>query len=415
MDWKYYRKHVDELAEALKKRHTQIDFTEYQEKLQDYYRLIQETEALQKERNTRSKQGPKDPESIASLKALSQNLKQKLEEQRQVNDFIHEFELSIPNIPHESVPLGRDESDNQVVRQWGEIPQHDFSIKDHVALCQEGMSFKQGAKLSGARFAVLKGTVAKLHRVLAQMMVDLHVNEHGYEEVNVPHLVHHDSLRGTGQLPKFEEDLFLIKDSSFGLIPTAEVPLANLLRDTIVSPEDLPKKWVAHSLCFRSEAGSYGKDTHGFIRMHQFEKVELVQATDPLLSYQAQEDMVNAAEKVLQLLELPHRVIELCTGDLGFSATKTFDIEVWVPTQEQYREISSVSNCEDFQAGRIKARIKNTEGDNRLCHTLNGSALAVGRTLVALLENHQQADGSLYLPPVLRPYFAGEDSISYVK
>jgi seryl-tRNA synthetase len=323
--------------------------------------------------------------------------------------------LGIPNLLHDSVPEGRDESANQEVRRWGEPRKFDFTPKDHVELGEKlgGLDFETAAKISGARFSVMKGGVARLHRALAQFMLDSHTREHGYTELYVPYLVLGSSLQGTGQLPKFEADLFRVQsEQGFFLIPTAEVPVTNLVRDSIVDPKNLPMKFVAHTPCFRSEAGAAGKDTKGLIRQHQFEKVELVHISKPADSYAALEELTGNAEKILQKLELPYRVVALCAGDIGFGSAKTYDIEVWLPGQDKYREISSCSNCEAFQARRMQARWRNPEtGKPEPLHTLNGSGVAVGRALVAVLENYQNADGTITVPAVLRPYLGGSDRI----
>jgi seryl-tRNA synthetase len=323
--------------------------------------------------------------------------------------------LGIPNLLHESVPEGRDESANKEVRRWGEPKKFAFTPKDHVELGEKlgGLDFESAAKISGARFSVMKGGVARLHRALAQFMLDLHTREHGYTEVYVPYLVLGQALQGTGQLPKFEQDLFRVQgEQGFFLIPTAEVPVTNLVRDSIVEAAKLPLKFTAHTPCFRSEAGAAGKDTRGLIRQHQFEKVELVHIVKPADSYAALEELVGNAEKVLQKLELPYRVVALCAGDIGFGSAKTYDIEVWLPGQGKYREISSCSNCEAFQARRMQARWRNPEtGKPEPLHTLNGSGLAVGRTLVAVLENYQNTDGSVTVPAALRPYLGGIEKL----
>jgi seryl-tRNA synthetase len=326
------------------------------------------------------------------------------------------WQLGLPNLLHESVPEGRDESANQEVRRWGEPRQFDFKPKDHVELGEKlgGVDFESAAKISGARFAVMKGGVARLQRALAQFMLDLHTREHGYTEIYAPYLVQSQALLGTGQLPKFEQDLFRVQgEQGFFLIPTAEVPVTNLVRDSIVEAKTLPLKFVAHTPCFRSEAGAAGKDTRGLIRQHQFEKVELVHVVRPADSYAALEELTSHAETVLRKLELPHRVVALCAGDVGFGSAKTYDIEVWLPGQEKYREISSCSNCEAFQARRMQARWRNPEsGKPEPLHTLNGSGVAVGRALVAVLENYQNADGSVTVPTVLRPYIGGIDKLT---
>jgi seryl-tRNA synthetase len=326
------------------------------------------------------------------------------------------WQLGLPNLLHESVPEGRDESANQEVRRWGEPRKFDFKPKDHVELGEKlgGVDFESAAKISGARFAVMKGGVARLQRALAQFMLDLHTREHGYTEIYAPYLVQSQALLGTGQLPKFEQDLFRVQgEQGFFLIPTAEVPVTNLVRDSIVEAKTLPQRFVAHTPCFRSEAGAAGKDTRGLIRQHQFEKVELVHIVRPADSYAALEELTSHAETVLRKLELPHRVVALCAGDVGFGSAKTYDIEVWLPGQDKYREISSCSNCEAFQARRMQARWRNPEsGKPEPLHTLNGSGVAVGRALVAVLENYQNADGSVTVPAVLRPYMGGIDKLT---
>ena len=352
---------------------------------------------------------------VAQIKALQEQLNQDLP---RVQAALDDLLLRIPNLPHSSVPVGKDETENVEVRKVGTPRSFDFEVKDHVDLgAALGLDFEKAAELSGARFGLMKGKVARLHRALAQFMLDTHTQQHGYTECYTPYIVSDAALLGTGQLPKFAEDLFHVtrggdesKLSQY-LIPTAEVTLTNIVRDTIVAEKDLPLKFTAHSPCFRSEAGSHGKDTRGLIRQHQFDKVEMVQVVQPENSYAALEEMVSHAENILKLLELPYRVITLCTGDMGFGAAKTYDLEVWVPAQNTYREISSCSNCEDFQARRMKARFKGEDGKNRLLHTLNGSGLAVGRTLVAVLENHQNADGSINIPPALRPYLGGLEKL----
>ena len=352
---------------------------------------------------------------VAQVKALQEQLNQDLP---QIQAALDDLLLRIPNLPHTSVPVGKDETENVEVRKVGTPKTFDFAVKDHVDLgAALGLDLEKAAELSGARFSLMKGKVARLHRALAQFMLDTHTQQHGYTECYTPYIVSDAALLGTGQLPKFAEDLFHVtrggdesKLSQY-LIPTAEVTLTNIVRDEIVAEKDLPLKFTAHSPCFRSEAGSHGKDTRGLIRQHQFDKVEMVQVVQPENSYAALEEMVSHAENILKLLELPYRVITLCTGDMGFGAAKTYDLEVWVPAQNTYREISSCSNCEDFQARRMKARFKGEDGKNRLLHTLNGSGLAVGRTLVAVLENHQNADGSINIPQALRPYLGGLEKL----
>ena len=387
-----------------------------------------QTEALQAARNSTSKQigqlkgQGKHAEADAAMAEVAQ-IKSRLEqteaEYQAVQAELDEWLLGIPNLPHESVPVGKDETDNVEVRKVGAPRDFDFEVKDHVDLgAPLGLDFETGAALSGARFTVMKGQIARLHRALAQFMLDTHTLQHGYLEHYTPYIVNDSTLLGTGQLPKFGEDLFHVtrggdesKLTQY-LIPTAEVTLTNTVRERILAAAELPLKLTAHSPCFRSEAGAYGKDVRGLIRQHQFDKVEMVQIVRPEQSYDALEEMVGHAEKILQLLELPYRVITLCTGDMGFGATKTYDLEVWVPAQHTYREISSCSNCEDFQARRMKARFKDEEGKNRLLHTLNGSGLAVGRTLVAVLENHQNADGSINIPAALQPYLGGVQKLA---
>ena len=352
---------------------------------------------------------------VAQVKTLQEQLNQDLP---RIQAALDDLLLRIPNLPHSSVPVGKDETENVEVRKVGTPKTFDFEVKDHVDLgAALGLDFEKAAELSGARFSLMKGKVARLHRALAQFMLDTHTQQHGYTECYTPYIVSDAALLGTGQLPKFAEDLFHVtrggdesKLSQY-LIPTAEVTLTNIVRDEIVAEKDLPLKFTAHSPCFRSEAGSHGKDTRGLIRQHQFDKVEMVQVVQPENSYAALEEMVSHAENILKLLELPYRVITLCTGDMGFGAAKTYDLEVWVPAQNTYREISSCSNCEDFQARRMKARFKGEDGKNRLLHTLNGSGLAVGRTLVAVLENHQNADGSINIPQALRPYLGGLEKL----
>ena len=387
-----------------------------------------QTEALQAARNSTSKQigqlkgQGKHAEADAAMAEVAQ-IKSRLEqteaEYQAVQAELDEWLLGIPNLPHESVPVGKDETDNVEVRKVGTPRTFDFEVKDHVDLgAPLGLDFETGAALSGARFTVMKGQIARLHRALAQFMLDTHTLQHGYLEHYTPYIVNDSTLLGTGQLPKFGEDLFHVtrggdesKLTQY-LIPTAEVTLTNTVRERILAAAELPLKLTAHSPCFRSEAGAYGKDVRGLIRQHQFDKVEMVQIVRPEQSYDALEEMVGHAEKILQLLELPYRVITLCTGDMGFGATKTYDLEVWVPAQHTYREISSCSNCEDFQARRMRARFKDEEGKNRLLHTLNGSGLAVGRTLVAVLENHQNADGSINIPAALQPYLGGVQKLA---
>ena len=387
-------------------------------------RLSTETQELQNLRNTRSKaigQTKARGEDIAPLMAevagIGDRLKANEQALGEVQCKLAGIALSIPNIPHESVPLGRDEHDNEEITRWGVVRTFDFPVKDHVELGERHgwLDGDAGAKLSGARFTVLRGQLAHLHRALGQFMLDLHTAEHGYLECNVPVIVNAESMQGTGQLPKFADDLFAteVNETRRYLIPTAEVPLTNLLRDTIQDADALPLRMTAHTLCFRAEAGSYGRDTRGMIRQHQFEKVEMVQISRAADSYTQLDELVGHAETVLQKLGLPYRKLLLCTGDMGFGATKTYDLEVWLPSQQTYREISSCSNCEDFQARRLQARVRNPEtGKPELVHTLNGSGLAIGRTLIAVMENNQNADGSITIPEALRPYMAGLDRIA---
>lgn len=378
------------------------------------------TEQLQAERNSSAKsigQAKARGEDIAPLLAAVEQMGSDLDSAKQelagIQEQLDDILLGVPNIPHESVPVGADEDANVEVRRWGEPTAFGFPIKDHVELGEQlgQLDFANAAKLSGARFAVMRGGIARLHRALAQFMLNMHTSEHAYQEHYTPYLVQAAALQGTGQLPKFEEDLFRIEreeQAPLYLIPTAEVSLTNLVAGEILDADQLPMKWVAHSPCFRSEAGASGRDTRGMIRQHQFDKVELVQIVHPEQSFAALEELTGHAEKILQALGLPYRVMALCTGDMGFSASKTYDLEVWVPSQDKYREISSCSNCTDFQARRMQARFRNpATGKPELVHTLNGSGLAVGRTLVAVLENYQQEDGSIRVPEVLIPYMGG--------
>lgn len=427
LDPSLLRQKLAETAEALRATRGFVIDVPALEALEAQRKQVQvETENLQKQRNELAKRigmakskGESVDEIMAQAAAIPAQLKANEEALGQVQAEIATISLRIPNIPHESVPAGVDESGNVEVRRWGVPKTFDFAVKDHVDLGARDrmLDAEAGAKIAGARFTVLKGGLARLHRALAQFMLDLHTTQHGYLEVNVPHLVLRSAMQGTGQLPKFEDDLFAIKSDAENvaterfLIPTSEVPLSNLVADEILDEASLPMQMTAHSLCFRAEAGSAGRDTRGMIRQHQFEKVELVHIAKPDQSYAQLELMVGHAEKVLQLLELPYRVMALCAGDMGFSATKTYDIEVWLPGQDSYREISSCSNCESFQARRMQARFRNAAGKPELVHTLNGSGLAVGRTMVALMENHQQADGSISIPVALQSYLAGKTRI----
>ena len=421
LDPRLLRQDLEQTAARLATRGFSLD-VDYLAQLESCRKTLQvKTQDLQSQRNSRSRtigQAKAKGEDIEPLLAevadLGDALKQAEADLRALQDELNDIQLGIPNLPHESVPVGEDENDNLEVRRWGELRDFGFEPRDHVDLGGSLLSFDLAAKLTGARFAVMSGPLARLHRALAQFMLDLHTREHGYREVMVPFMVNRDTLRGTGQLPKFGEDLFGIQgEQGYYLIPTAEVPVTNLVRDVIVDAAELPLKYVCHSPCFRSEAGSHGKDVRGMIRQHQFEKVELVHIVKPDESYQALEELTANAERVLQLLHLPYRTVILCTGDMGFGAAKTYDIEVWLPGQSKYREISSCSNCEAFQARRMQARWRNPDtGKPELAHTLNGSGLAVGRTLIAVMENYQQADGSIQVPKVLKPYMGGLGSIA---
>ncbi len=391
------------------------------------------TEELQASRNALSKQigqlkakGAAGQAEVDAVMAQTADIKSELEASAArlegIQADMQAMLLNVPNLPHESVPVGKDEHANVVVRSWGTPKAMDFTIKDHVDVGEPlGLDFDMGVKLSGARFTVMKGPMARLHRAIAQFMLDVQTQEHGYTECYTPYIVNAETLRGTGQLPKFEEDLFAAKKggqdaqtadaAALYLIPTSEVTLTNFVRDTVLAENQLPMKLTAHTACFRSEAGSYGRDTRGLIRQHQFDKVEMVQIVHPDHSYDALDEMTGHAEAILQKLGLPYRVMSLCSGDMGFGAAKTYDLEVWLPAQNTYREISSCSNCEGFQSRRLQARFKTAQGKNELVHTLNGSGLAVGRTLVAVLENYQNADGSVTVPEALRPYMGGLASL----
>jgi seryl-tRNA synthetase len=420
LDPKWLRTEPEKLAALLNKKHFSLDIAQVNALDVRRRELQQETEKLQNERNVRSKligQAKASGQDVAPLMADVATLGTSLEENKkalaEVQDAFNDLLMRIPNVPQECVPDGLDEHGNVELRRWGSARQFDFEIKDHVALGEalDALDFQAATKLTGARFVVLHGSTARLHRALIQFMLDLHTREHAYQEVYVPYIVNRESLLGTGQLPKFAEDLFRLEgDNEYYLIPTAEVPVTNLVRDTIVPAEKMPLKFVCHTPCFRSEAGSYGRDTRGMIRQHQFEKVELVQMVRPEDSDAALEALTSHAEKVLQLLGLPYRAMLLCGGDMGFSAARTIDLEVWLPSQNCYREISSCSTFEDYQARRMQARWRNPEtGKPELLHTLNGSGLAIGRTLVAILENFQNADGSITIPQVLRGYMGGMD------
>ncbi len=418
IDPQLIRNDLDNVAKQLAKRGFVLDTARLSE-LEAKRKSVQvETEALQAERNARSKSIGKakaSGEDIAPLLAevadMGDRLKAGEARLAEIQTVLDEMLQGVPNIPHADVPEGRDEADNVEIRRWGEATTFDFEPKDHVDLgvTLGGMDFETGSKITGSRFTVMSGAIARLHRALTQFMLDLHTGDHGYTETYVPYMVNADSLYGTGNLPKFAEDLFKLEgEQEYYLIPTAEVPVTNIVRDVIIDADEMPRKFVCHTPCFRSEAGSYGKDTRGLIRQHQFEKVELVQVVKPQASDAALESLTNCAEQVLQRLGLPYRVVILCGGDIGFSSTKTYDLEVWLPGQQKYREISSCSNFGSFQARRMQARWRNPESKKpELVHTVNGSGLAVGRTLVAVMENYQDAEGRVHLPKVLHPYMGG--------
>jgi len=423
LDPKFLRNELTETAARLAQRGFTLDVSRLTALEEQRRQLQVATQELQNQRNTKSKaigQAKGRGEDITPLLAEVDGLGAQLDAAKHKLDAVlaevEQIALTVPNLADSSVPLGKDENENVEVRRFGEPRQFEFEVKDHVALGEaldKGLDFESAVKIAGSRFVVMRGKIARLHRALTQFMLDLHSTEHGYTELYVPYLVNHTSLYGTGQLPKFGADLFHTQPATeegqgMALIPTAEVPVTNLARDTIFDASELPVKYTAHTPCFRSEAGSYGRDTRGLIRQHQFDKVELVQLVQPEHSMQALEELTGHAEKVLQLLGLPYRVMLLCTGDMGFGSSKTFDLEVWLPAQNTYREISSCSNMGDFQARRMQARYRSTDMKKpELIHTLNGSALAVGRTLVAILENYQQADGSIEVPQVLRSYMGG--------
>jgi seryl-tRNA synthetase len=424
LDIQLLRKDVALVAERLAARGFHLDAARF-DALEAERKVIQtRTQEAQSRRNSLSKQigmlkgkGEDTTAVMDEVAGLGDELKQMEARLAALQTEINDFLMGVPNLPHESVAVGKDETANVEVSRWGTPKAFDFAVRDHVDI-GEGLGqldFAAAVKITGSRFCVMKGPLARLHRALAQFMLDVHTREHGYTEVYVPYLVNEDSMRGTGQLPKFEEDLFHVPRTDaekLYLIPTAEVPVTNLLRDEIVAAESLPLKFVAHTPCFRSEAGSYGRDTRGMIRQHQFDKVELVQMVKPEDSYAALESLTGHAETILQQLGLPYRKMALCSGDMGFSAAKTYDLEVWLPAQNTYREISSCSNFEAFQARRMQARFKVGQGKPELLHTLNGSGLAVGRTLVAILENYQNADGSVTVPEVLRPWMGGLDRLT---
>jgi seryl-tRNA synthetase len=422
LDIQALRNNLDDIVTLLAKRGFRFDAEKFTA-LEAERKIVQtRTQELQAKRNNTSKQigiAKSKGEDVAAIMADVAGLAEQLKaDELRLTELQAELQallLMVPNTPHDSVPVGKSEEDNIEVRKVGTPRVFDFEIKDHTDVgAPLGLDFDTGAKLSGARFTLMRGQMAKLHRALAQYMLDTQTDQHGYTECYTPYLVNAETLLGTGQLPKFEEDLFSLahNDSKLYLIPTSEVTLTNTVRDEIVALEDLPIKLTAHTPCFRSEAGSHGRDTKGMIRQHQFDKVEMVQIVHPEQSEAALEEMVGHAENILKALELPYRVVALCTGDMGFGAAKTYDLEVWLPAQNTYREISSVSNCEAFQARRLQARFRNAQGKPELVHTLNGSGLAVGRTLVAVLENNQQADGSVTIPTVLQSYMGGKKSIS---
>jgi len=422
LDIQALRNDLDAVVAQLKKRGFELDAAKFSALEQERKTVQTRTQDLQAKRNNTSKQigmakakGEDVSAIMAEVAGLGDQLKADEARLGELQKELQDMLLNVPNLPHESVPQGKSEEDNVEVRRIGTPRVFDFEIKDHADVgAPLGLDFDTGAKLSGARFTLMRGQIAKLHRALAQFMLDTQTEHHGYTECYTPYMVNAESLIGTGQLPKFEEDLFSLNhnDSKLYLIPTSEVTLTNTVRDEIVPLEALPIKLTAHTPCFRSEAGSYGRDTKGMIRQHQFDKVEMVQIVHPDHSYEALEQMVGHAENILKALELPYRVVSLCTGDMGFGAAKTYDLEVWLPAQNTYREISSVSNCEAFQARRLQARFRNENGKPELVHTLNGSGLAVGRTLVAVLENYQQADGSVKVPQVLRAYM---NNLEYIK
>lgn len=423
LDIQLLRADIDGVAARLKARGFDLDVAEFNTLEADRKAVQTRTQELQASRNSLSKsigiaksKGEDTAPIMAQVAGLGDELKAAEEKLAYIQTRMFDLLAGVPNVPHESVPAGKDSDENVEVSRWGKPRNFEFEVKDHVDVgAALGLDLEAGAKLSGARFSVMKGGIARLHRALAQFMLDIHTREHGYTEVYVPYMVNADSMHGTGQLPKFEEDLFATfknTEEKLYLIPTAEVPVTNLVRDEILAAEALPMKYVAHTPCFRSEAGSYGRDTRGMIRQHQFDKVELVQIVKPEDSYAAHEELTGHAEKILQRLELPYRKMLLCSGDMGFGSAKTYDLEVWLPAQDTYREISSCSNFEGFQARRMQARFRGEKGKPELVHTLNGSGLAVGRTLVAILENYQNADGSVTIPDALRPWMGGIDRLT---
>ena len=422
LDIQLLRKDIDSVATRLQSRGFTLDVNAFNQLEAERKAIQVQTEDLQAQRNKLSKEiGVRKAQKLsaddimAQVTGIGDTLKSSALRLEAIQIQMRDLLMNIPNLPHESVPTGADESDNVEIARWGDVPSFDFEIKDHVSL-GEGLGqldFDMASKITGSRFSFMRGGLAKLHRALAQLMLDTHTSAHGYTECYTPYMVNADSLYGTGQLPKFKDDMFWVtkggdeEQRELYLISTSEIPLTNTVRDVILEAKQLPLKLTAHTPCFRSEAGSGGRDTRGMIRQHQFDKVEMVQIVHPENSYEALEEMRAHAEKILQLLELPYRVVALCTGDMGFGAAKTYDLEVWIPTQNTYREISSVSNCEAFQAQRMQARFRNDAGKTELVHTLNGSGLAVGRALVAVLENHQQADGSIKIPAALQAYMGG--------
>ncbi len=421
LDIQLLRNDLDTVAAKLASRKFELDTVKFTALETERKTVQTRTQDLQAKRNNASKQigiakskGEDVTAIMAEVAGLGEQLKTDEVRLAEIQEELKNLLLNVPNLPHESVPVGKSEEDNVVVRTEGAVPTFDFPVKDHTDVGEPlGLDFNTGAKLAGARFTLMRGEIARLHRAIAQFMLDVQTEQHGYEECYTPYMVNAETLIGTGQLPKFEEDLFSVahNDSKLYLIPTSEVTLTNTVRDEILDVEYLPIKLTAHTPCFRSEAGSYGKDTKGMIRQHQFDKVEMVQIVHPEKSYEALEEMVEHAENILKALELPYRVVSLCTGDMGFGAAKTYDLEVWLPAQNTYREISSVSNCETFQARRLQARFRNEQGKTEFVHTLNGSGLAVGRTLVAVLENYQNADGSVTVPTALRYYMGGLEVI----
>jgi seryl-tRNA synthetase len=426
IDLNVLRENTDQVKKSLKNRGFELDVDFFQQLEQQRKDIQIKTQDIQQERNSLSKQigilkakgedTEKIMQQVASISTRTKDYEIQLQDiQQQLNDFL----LNIPNLPHKTVPIGPDEKANLLLKKIGDIPKFNFDIKDHVDLGNSlGLDFETATKISGSRFVFMKHDIARLHRAIGQFMIDTHVEKHNYMECYTPFLVNSESLLGTGQLPKFGQDLFLTKktdNENLYLIPTSEVSLTNSVRDAILEEESLPIRMTALTPCFRSEAGSYGRDTRGMIRQHQFDKVEMVQITKPEDSYKALDEMLSHAENILQALELPYQVVTLSTGDMGFAAAKTYDIEVWIPSQNQYREISSISNCEDFQARRLKSRYKNADGKNILVHTLNGSGLAVGRTLVAIMENNQNAQGEILIPKVLSRYMNGNTIIAKVK